>query len=73
MALGQNGIDRDVGTEGEDALGPPRQVLGRVDSLGEAVALGAPEPEEGELEEGATTSDEEMEEEVRKAQAAEDA
>jgi hypothetical protein len=73
VALGQNGIGRDMGTEGENALGPLRQVLGRVDSLGEAVALGVPEPEEGELEEGATTSDEEMEEEVRKAQAAVDA
>jgi hypothetical protein len=48
-------------------------MLGRVDSLGEAVALGVPEPEEGEMEEGATTLDEEMEEEVRKAQAAVDA
>jgi hypothetical protein len=72
VALGQNGIGRDVGTEGEEALGPLRQMIGRVDSLGEAVALRVLEPEEGEMEEGATTSDEEMEEEVRKAQAAVD-
>ncbi len=35
-----NGIGRTVGTEGEDALGPLRRALGRVASLGEAVATG---------------------------------
>jgi hypothetical protein len=69
----QNGIGRDVGTEGEDALVPLRQVLGRVDSLGEAVILGVSEPEEGELEKETTTSDEEMQEEIRETQAAVDA
>jgi hypothetical protein len=44
-----NGIGRDVGTEGMDALGPLRRVLGRVASLGEAVTLGVSEPEEGGL------------------------
>jgi hypothetical protein len=65
-----NGISRDIGTEGEDARGPLRQVLGRVASLGEAVTLGASEPEEGGLEEEITASDEEMQEEIREAQAA---
>jgi hypothetical protein len=44
-----NGIGRNVGTEGKDALGPLRRVLGRVASLGEAVTLGVSEPEEGGL------------------------
>jgi hypothetical protein len=44
-----NGIGRDVGTEGMDALGPLRRVLGRVASLGKAVTLGVSEPEEGGL------------------------
>ncbi len=44
-----NGRGRDVGTEGEDALGPLRRVLGKVASLSEAVNLGVSEPEEGGL------------------------
>jgi hypothetical protein len=44
-----NGMGRNVGTEGEDALGPLRRVLGKVASLGEAVTLGVSEPEEGGL------------------------
>jgi hypothetical protein len=59
-----NGIGRDGGTEGEDALGPLRRVLGRVASCGKAVTVGALEPEEEELEEEITTSDEEMQEEI---------
>jgi hypothetical protein len=44
-----NGIGRAVGTEGEDALGSLKRALGRVTSLGEAVASGVLEPEEGGL------------------------
>jgi hypothetical protein len=54
--------------EGKDALGLPRQVLGRIASLSEAATLGVVE-----LEEKNTTSDEEMQEEIREAQAAVDA
>jgi hypothetical protein len=43
------GMGRDVGTEGEDALGPLRRGLGKVASLCEAVNLGVSEPEEGGL------------------------
>ncbi len=42
-------IGRDVGSEGEDALGPLRQALGRIAGLSEAVAQGLSEPEEGGL------------------------
>jgi hypothetical protein len=44
-----NGMGRVVGTEGEDALGPLRQALGRIASLDEAVTSGVVEPEEGGL------------------------
>jgi hypothetical protein len=44
-----SGIGRDVGTEGEDALGPLRRAMGKVASLGEAVTSGVVEPEEGGL------------------------
>jgi hypothetical protein len=54
--------------EGKDALGLPGQVLGRIASLSKAAALGVVEPEEK-----TTTSDEEMQEEIRQAQAAVDA
>jgi hypothetical protein len=54
--------------EGKDALGLPRQVFGRVVSLGKAAASGVVEQEEK-----TTTSDEEMQEEIREAQAAVDA
>jgi hypothetical protein len=42
-------MGRDVGAEGEGALGPLRRALGRVASLGEAVTKEVLEPEEGEL------------------------
>jgi hypothetical protein len=54
--------------EGEDALGLPRQVFGKIASLGKATALGVVEQEEK-----ITTLDEEMQEEIREAQAAVDA
>jgi hypothetical protein len=54
--------------EGKDALGLPRQVFGRIASLGKAAASGVVEQEEK-----TTTSDEEMQEEIREAQAAVDA
>jgi hypothetical protein len=44
-----SGIDRDVGAEGEDALGPLRRVLGKIASLSKAVTHGVSEPEEGGL------------------------
>jgi hypothetical protein len=44
-----NGMGRDVGAESEDALGPLRQAIGKVASLGEAVAVGVIEPDEEEL------------------------
>jgi hypothetical protein len=44
-----NGIGRDVGAEGEDALGPLRRVLGKVASLSKAVTHRVSEPEEGGL------------------------
>jgi hypothetical protein len=53
--------------EGEDALGLPRQVFGRIASLGKAAASAVVEQEEK-----TTTSDEEMQEEIREAQAAVD-
>jgi hypothetical protein len=69
---GEDEVGRGVGTEGKDALGPRRQVLERSSSLGKAATLGASEPGKGEPEEEVTTSDEEMQEEIREAQAAVD-
>jgi hypothetical protein len=54
--------------EGKDALGLSRQVLGRITSLSKAATLGVVEPEEK-----TTTLDEEIQEEIREAQAAVDA
>ncbi len=50
--------------EGNGALGLPRQVLGRRANLAKAAALGVVEPEEE-----TTTSDEEMQEEIREGSA----
>jgi CRISPR/Cas system CSM-associated protein Csm2 small subunit len=44
-----NGMGRDVGAEGEDALGPLRRAIGKVASLGEAVTVGVIEQDEEEL------------------------
>jgi hypothetical protein len=44
-----SGMDRDVGAEDEDALGPLRRALGRVASLSEAATIKVLEPEEGGL------------------------
>jgi hypothetical protein len=44
-----SGIGRDMGAEGEDALDPLRQVLGKIASLSKTVTHGVSEPEEGGL------------------------